>query len=291
MKLTGPVTLDKVTYTPENFVDVLQYKVEQDFVRLGIPSWQRKEVVGDIAKEVKQKLFDLPLGRWPELIDVVSSNVARKNVLLYSRDNALQTLIREQGWSGSVRQEWGDYLMVVDANMAALKTDAVMDRQINYKLVEKDNKLIAVATLRYSHRGRFDWKTSRYRTYTRVYVPAGSKLVHATGFSQDKVSVAEELGKTYFGAFLSVEPGQIGQLVFEYELPKQILENMKNYKNYRLIVQKQPGKQLSKLTVDVSFQNDIKSYHPANFYSGAGGPKQLTAEGDLSVDRSFFVNF
>lgn len=291
MTLTGPIQIAKETYTAQNFVDLLQYKVEKGYVQLGISSWQRKEVIGEISKTMKQRLLDLPLSRWPELIKLISDNVARKNILLYSRNPDLQALIREQGWSGELRHDWGDYVMVVDANMAALKTDAVIDRQIDYKVIEENNVLKAKLVIRYSHSGHFDWKTSRYRTYTRVYVPAGSRLIKASGFTQDEVTIGEELGKTYFGAFLSVEPGQIGQLVFEYELPNLLLDNLKKFNNYRLTIQKQPGRQVNKLAVDLSFQNEIKSYSPANFYTEAPNHKELKAVGDLNIDRSYFVNF
>jgi hypothetical protein len=66
---------------------------------------------------------------------------------------------------------------------------------------------------------------------------------------------------------------------------------MKTYNNYRLIIQKQPGKQVNKLDVDLSFKNEIKSYSPANFYSEASDKKSLQSSGDLRIDRSYFVNF
>lgn len=291
MALTGPVEVGGEKYTAQNFVDLLQYKVEKGYVQLGVSSWQRKEVIGEIAKIIKQRLLDMPLGQWPGLIKLISDNVARKNILLYSRDVNLQKIILEQGWSGELRHDWGDFVMVVDANMAALKTDSVIDRQIDYKLTEDNNALKAKLIIRYSHSGTFDWKTTRYRTYTRVYVPAGSRLITASGFTQDEVTIGDELGKTYFGAFLSVEPGQIGQLVFEYELPNTVMDNMKKYNNYRLTIQKQPGKQVNKLAVDLVFKNEIKSYSPANFYSETNDHKQLKAGGDLKIDRSYFVNF
>ncbi len=292
MKLTGPVTIENVTYTPENFLDLLQYRVEKDYIRLGESTWQRKEVIGDIAKTIKQRLLDLPLNRWQELIHITSDNIARKNLLLYSRDPSLQQLIREQGWSGEVRHTWGDFVMVVDANLAALKTDAVMNRQINYKLTQLDNgRLKATLTVNYFHNGTFDWKTSHYRTYTRVYVPSGSKLVKSTGFTEGPTAVGEEFDKTYFGGFLRVAPKQMAQLVFEYELPERMAANMAQYKNYSLLVQRQPGTQVSKLTVDLSFKNAIQSYNPATLYSQAKEPNRFAADGDLRTDRSFLINF
>jgi hypothetical protein len=80
-------------------------------------------------------------------------------------------------------------------------------------------------------------------------------------------------------------------MVFEYDLPKSILDNMQQFHNYRLTIQKQPGKQVSLLNVDLGFVNEIKSYEPANFYTEAADHKKLNARGDLKIDRSFFVKF
>jgi len=175
--------------------------------------------------------------------------------------------------------------------LAALKTDAVMERQIEYHVQETGNALHATLTLRYSHNGHYDWKTSRYQTYTRVYVPAGSQLIKATGQSQGGIDTGEEFGKQWFGGYLTVNPGQIKELVFEYELPASIRENMATYKNYRLTIQKQPGKQIRALSVDLGFANEIKSYSPRDFYTESSDHKHLHAQGDLKIDRSFLINF
>lgn len=292
MKLTGPITVDGVTYTPENFVDLLQYKVEKDFVRLGVSSWQRKEVVGDIARTVKEKLLDLPVERWPEMIRLLGDNMARKNVLLYSRDPSLQKLISEQGWSGAVRSDWGDYLMAVDANLAALKTDAVMERQITYHLEQQlDGNLKAIATLDYYHKGSVDWKTSRYQSFTRLYVPLGSKLLKMDGEAPGSAVSGEEAGRSYFGGYLVVPPRGTAQLRFEYILPQALADNMKKYGNYALLVQKQPGSQNTRLLVDASFNNAIKSYNPVNLHTDAAEPRRLRSDGSLLIDRRFIVNF
>lgn len=78
MKLTGPILYDGELYTADNFTNLLQYKVEKDYIRLGTPSWHRKEVVGDLAKILKERLLDLPLDRWPELIRLLGDTMVRK---------------------------------------------------------------------------------------------------------------------------------------------------------------------------------------------------------------------
>ncbi len=292
MKLTGPVTVEGTTYTSANFVDLLQYRVEKDFIRLGISNWQRKEVIAEIAKTIKEKLLDLPVERWPEMIRLLGDNMARKNILLYARNPELQSLISEQGWSGAIRQDWGDYLMAVDANLGALKTDAVMERQISYRLEQQpDGSLKAITTLDYYHKGGLDWKTSRYQSYTRLYVPLGARLLKMDGEAPGSASSGDEAGRTYFGAYVTVPPRGTAELRFEYILPRSLSDNMKKYNNYALLVQKQPGSQNTRLVVDASFNNAIKSYNPTNLHTEASEAKRLRSDGSLLIDRSFLLTF
>lgn len=292
MKLTGPILFDGELYTADNFIDLLQYKVEKDYIRLGTPSWHRKEVVGDLARILKERLLDLPIERWPELIRLLGDTMVRKNVLLYSKQPTLQALIKEQGWSGELKSTWGDYLMVVDANLAALKTDAVIQRHIDYKLEQTNNgELIAKVTLNYSHQGAINWKTSRYQSFTRIYVPAGSTLLKTTGLEDGSVMSGDELGRTYFGGYLIVPVKNTAQVIFEYKLPARMLDNMAKYKNYALLVQKQPGTGKVDFSVDVVFNNTIQSYEPVNLYSETPTPNRFTTEGDLEIDRNFLIHF
>jgi len=292
MKITGPITVEGETYTAENFVDLLQYKVEKDFVRLGVPSWHRKETVGQIAGILKQRLLDLPLDRWPELIRLVGDNMARKNVLLYSKNPELKTVIESEGWGGEVKKYWGDYLMVVDANLAALKTDSVMKRHIDYKLTQdKNGDLMANVTLSYSHEGSASWKISRYQSFTRVYVPEGSTLIKTSGLVAGSVMSGDEFGRTYFGGYFTVPPREKTQLTFQYKLPRRMAENMKKYRNYGILVQKQPGTGLVGLSVDATFNNQIKSYEPVNLLSDTPDDHTFSSKGDLNIDRNFVFNF
>lgn len=292
MKITGPLVVEGETYTAENFVDLLQYKVEKDYVRLGVPSWHRKETVGQIAGILKQHLLDLPLERWPELIRLVGDNMARKNVLLYSKNPELKTVIEKEGWGGEVKSYWGDYLMVVDANMAALKTDSVMKRQINYNLTQdKNGDFMAKVTLSYSHQGSLSWKISRYQSFTRIYVPQGSTLIKSSGLQTGSAISGDEFGRTFFGGYFTVPPRENAQLTFQYKLPRRMVENMKKYGNYGILVQKQPGSGLVGLSVDATFNNQIKSYNPVNLLSEMPSDQSFSSEGDLNIDRNFVFNF
>lgn len=289
LKITGPIVIGGEEYSQDNFTDLLQYKVEKGYIKLGVPSWSRKEVIGEIAKELKIRLFDLPPERWNEVIGAMQNNIIEKNILVYLENNDLQNLAKEQGWAGEVKDYGGDYLMVVDANMASLKTDNVISRGIEYKAGQSANGIFAELSINYAHNGSYDWKTSDYRTYTRVYAPLGSRLIKAEGM-EGEVAAQNELGKTSFGFFVSVKPGKIASVNLKYILPDSITKMAKSGE-YGLYIQKQPGNNVKSLKVDLSFANSVKSYNPTGFYVEEIGGKRIRWESDLRTDRKYQINF
>jgi len=290
ISITGPIIIDGEEYNDRNFTDLLQYKVEKGYAELGTPSWQRKETIGKIVKEMKIRLLNLPASEWRSVLDTFNINLAKKNVLLYLNDPALEDIIKEQQWAGDIKYVNSDYLMVVDANMASLKTDAVMNRIIDYKVKETTAGLIATVTINYAHEGKVDWKTDRYQSYTRVYVPKGSALIKATGHANENVDIKDEFDKTSFGLYLKVDPESIADLTIEYRLPERLNSQVKNG-NYGLFVQKQPGSRVENLKVDAKFINVIKSYKPFGFSVTRQVGNTINWQTDLETDKQFNIAF
>ena len=286
--IVGPIEIEGEVYDQNNFTDLLEYRVEKGYIQLGVPKWHRKEVVGDIAKEIKVRLFDLPVSKWPRVMEAINESILKKNILLSFRDQDLELLAREEGLAGELKDTSGDYVMIVDSNMAAAKTDAVMAKSASYSLSQGTGGLFAKLKINYAHNGGFDWKTTRYQNYTRIYVPKGSQLTNASGF-KDGV-VGEELGKTYFAGFISVEPGEIGFVELEYKLPENIAKNIFQ-SGYNLYFQKQPGNDIGQLTVNLDWDNNIMDYSPAGFSAERIGRKQIRWVADLDMDRSFEATF
>lgn len=289
LDIVGPITIDGQEYTASNFVDLLQYRVEKGYVQLGVSSWQRKEVIGQILKEMKIRLMNLPAQNWRTVMSVFDSNVAAKNILVYLHDPVLQSLAKEQGWTGEIKQTAGDYLMIVDANLASLKTDAVMNRSVSYEVKETAAGLNSKLVINYAHRGKPDWKTSYYQTYTRVYVPKGSRLIKMDGCNS-KVDIVDEYGKTAFACQIIIPFNQVAAIALEYELPNSVKQTLAK-DGYSLYFQKQPGNQVSELAVDVSFANGIKSYSPVGFSVNFVTANRIGWLTDLTLDRQFSVSF
>ena len=253
--IVGPITIEDQVYNQQNFVELLQYRVEMSYDQYGVTSWNRKEIINEVIKEVEKRLLALPASRWAEIVQVITRNLERKNILLYSNNDLVEQWLIQQNWAGQAKSTTGDYLWVIDANLAAFKTDAVVDKQINYKVYKSGNDWLAEVGLVYKHNGGFDWRTTRYQTYTRVYAPLGSQLISQSGFTDTAVT-GQDLDKTVFGGFIVVEPKKTKEIKLIYRLADTIAEQL-DKGQYNLLLQKQPGRQRTSLSVE------INSFRPA----------------------------
>lgn len=237
--LVGPITVEENTYDRNNFQALLQYNVEVAYVDKNISSWDRKNVINTVIAELKNRLFSLPTSKLSEVLKLLQENISKRNIQLYFPNPEQQQIAKNMGLTGELKKTTGDYLMVVDSNLAAFKSDSVMKKNISYQ-VSENNPLEAKITLNYQHTGGFDWRTTRYRSYTRIYTPLGSRLKGTVDLDDFSVSDDYDLDKTVFAFFWSIEPGQEKTISFNYILPSQI-----NRDNYRLYFQKQSGSRLN----------------------------------------------
>lgn len=288
LDLFGPIIIEGEKYAKDNLTDLLEYQVQHGFIEQGTSRWHRKRVIGEILKELKIRLFDSSINQWREVFNLVNEKIYKKDILVYFNDSYLQSLSREFGWAGEVKDVEGDYFMVVDSNMAAYKTDAVMAKSIDYRIEQTAGGLFAKIKINYAHGGGFDWRTTRYQNYLRVYVPFGSSLVKTEGLVSD-IDIQNEFGKTYFGGFFSVEPGKIGNISFEYKLPENINDLVKSGR-YELYAQKQPGNKIQELSIDLKMKNNIKSYWPVSFFATKQTDSEIVWKTDFTADKVFLLD-
>jgi hypothetical protein len=289
LKLVGPIQVADLELDSDNFTQELQYQVEFGYYKQGIPESERKDIIGDLANQLQERLYNLPVEQWPALLKVIQANLDRKHILAYFKSQELQQFIEERNWAGQVASTKDDYLQVVDANLAALKTDAVMERTVNYTLTPDNGGYKAVTAISYKNLGVFTEFTTRYRSYTRLYVPAGSKLIQVKVGKDilplDRVDIYNEFDKTAFGLFLEVEPQQSKTISFEYQLPQHVVDSTKDG-DYKLLVQKQPGIREFDLNLDLTFPEKIKL-----FDSKKDEPNQIFFDDVLKKDQLYTVLF
>jgi hypothetical protein len=300
LRIVGDVKIGSSTFTAKNVTEEIEFQVEKGFSAKGIPTAQRKDVLLALVGEVFKRVIALPSDRWGEIVTALSTALDGKHMLVASFDPTAASYLRSRNWDGMVRSDAGDFLMVVDANLAALKTDSVMSRSVGYWIKPDKDSLVATVDLKYRNNGSFTWKTTRYRTYTRIYVPEGSEFVAVAGnMFNDKivdpkrrpgvVDSGVEFGRRWFGTFISIEPGETRDLYFSYRLPSSIVDAAKSGA-YSLTVQKQPGIGAVPLTLSLDFGKRVEHATPPEA-SQDWGDGAYKISSDLAIDRQFTVRF
>jgi len=303
MELTGDIKVSEhpKTFTSSNVTDLIQHHVEQRFVDIGLPESYRKNIIGELANVMVDRLFSLPRDQWDDLFKVLGKAVDEKHFLLYFNDNEIEKYVQQQKWGGEVQTitDSEDYFMVVDANLASRKTDFYMERTWDYNVDFSEDTPKVQLNLHYHNTAPgISWKYTRYRTWTRVYAPEGSQLTQVTGSEKGKqyynglennYEINNELGKTAFGTFFVVEPGAKKTVTFEYTLPGKTQDYLEN--GYNLSVQKQAGTLKPELNITAQFSD---KYTPVDA-EGEGTAKidsnKIEIDSDLLVDREYKISF
>jgi len=300
LEVVGPIASQGLTFSAKNFALDLEKFVEFDFAKYGVSYNERKEIIGDLADSLIAKVENIPSSDFIKLGLAFKKNIDQKQILVYMFDDKLQKYFSQRNWAGEIKAVAGDYLLVVDSNLASLKTDSVMERSIKRTLkMNNDGNLLVKVEITYRHKGQFitDFIT-RYRTYTKVYVPKDSWFERGwirAGEGEIPLDMAKDLeygnefGKSYGAYFLVIEPQKTKTIILEYKLP-EALKNQYQNGQYSLVVQKQPGTIGHKLQIDLNFSRDIAAYKSDNFPSSFGG-RSIGWETDLSVDREYRIKF
>lgn len=260
LKLTGPIYLDKyqTNITADNFFDELAQKIEKEYFY----DAQNQQV--NEPKTILKDMMPLLLAKAktvgkPQLIKLVLTELAQKQILIQSNNAAAENLILTTGWGGQIATNAGDYFYVNNANItdtlvnknAGAKTSLKIKEAVDYQVEEQDGKLISDLTLTRSHTGSYVWPDGVNTNWTRILVPEGSVLQTAELNGKDisdQIEIGTEAGKTYFGLWINTTPQTSNVLKLQYQLPIAPAD-------YHLTVQKQPGNLGDALKV--SFANKV----------------------------------
>lgn len=294
----GPVTIDGITFDAETAVATLQHEVEYGYKERAVTFVDRKNVLHPLFVAVLNAVKN-DLARRPGEYQSLWQNLfAQKHIALYSTDPLIQSWVEEKQWGGRVHVPAGDTLLWVDANLLAWKTDHAIERRLTYTLDPSDKgEYVARAIMQYRHTGEYDWRTTKYRTYARLFAPRGSVL-HSVMMKttqgewtviEKDVDQGEELNLAWFGTSVAVVPGETVSLSFEYQLPSSLSQEIVRDQGYTLLVQKQAGTLSPGLTLDLDFGTNIRTATPEEGKPDYDSMRYQTAT-DLLVDREFTIH-
>ncbi|MDO8269276.1 MAG: DUF4012 domain-containing protein [Candidatus Levybacteria bacterium] len=251
IRILGEVEASGLKFTADNDprCDCPQvvYTLEDEISRpVNYVKTNRKGLVGDLMLATLDKaLKSSPKLYWGQLFQQFIVDANEKNILFYLYDKDAQNGIEALNWAGKVREFTGDYQYINDANFGGQKSNLFVDKTlaIDYS-VGKNGEIKKKVTIEYKNpKPHSDCNLERgglclnatLRNYQRMLVPKGSVLDSSKG-SQVKVETFEDLGKTVFDAFFTVNPQGKATMTYEYSLPFKVTE-----KELPLYIQKQPG--------------------------------------------------
>jgi hypothetical protein len=244
-----------------------------------------------------------------KLLLTFTNSLQDRSIQLYANDEVVQETFREYGWTGEIREiePTQDYLQVVRTNLQGQKSDANIEETVTLDTeISDDGTIVNTLTLTRTHTGLID--NDMYDvtnlSYVRAYVPKGSRLISADGFTFppetafqapsrfsithplearlatkaiiDRASgtyVYDEFNKTVFANWVLVPPGESRTIRLSYTLPFTS-DNLRatgtgSFLPYTMMHQKQSGMHAN-IVHTVRFPNDWNVHWKShtNIHSG-----------------------
>ena len=331
LAILGPVEFPeyKDTLTADNVIKAIQAAVELKYDK---KENKPKQYIGELAPKVIDKILASTAGQFINLFGLVQQGVAEKEILFYFRDQKLNQEFISRGWEPTIVAADLDYLSVIHANIGGGKTDGVIEESWKQTvMIDESGETEVKLVIKRSHRGDPGDRFEKFNNvdFARVYAPEGSELISASGFNppaassfekaepnylpdeelskiEGKVIIDEasgtrinsEFGKTVFGNWLQVNPGNTAIATIRYRLPFKIKPfnpyDAKARGGYSLLIQKQAGARPIDYEVTVEYPEQWgiewkKITGEATLQTGAPGLAIFT--GILAKDSGFALLF
>lgn len=281
MQLTGPISMPEYgkVITSENFLEETQKAVEIEFdKKQNTP----KKFLSDLIPKMIAQLQEQSSGDMVPLIHILSQAVHTRDIQLYFRSSLDEELFQRFGATGEIRATNGDYLMIVDTNVGAGKSDGVIEESVSHTLdMQNDGALIVHLQIQRSHHGdkMNPFTGIRNIDYMRVYVPYGSTVLSTGGFQEmdaslfkdspmeyhldtdlknierderrdiaKKIATHTEFGKTVITGWVVTDVGESRTVEITYRLPFTVEDIMRD--GYSLLLQRQSGSRIQRYSLD-----------------------------------------
>ncbi|MCR4260802.1 MAG: DUF4012 domain-containing protein [Candidatus Colwellbacteria bacterium] len=259
LNVTGPIEIPEygLVLDHRNFLSELQREVEANKV----PGENPKKVLSFAAPKLIEALGNIG-GNSSNIMDVFVSRARNKDIQMFFKDETMQSLSSDLRLDGGVYQEAdnfvGDYLALVNTNIAGGKTDIFVDQMAVLKSeLGLDGTIKNNLTVTRLHKGQNEtdpWYNHLNQNFFKIFVPLNSVLIRLEGGESKEIipklnyaisgyetdpDVAEientlllfqpfsggyaeqyiESGKRVFATWFNVSPGESGILKVQYSPP------------------------------------------------------------------------
>ncbi|MBI4132997.1 DUF4012 domain-containing protein [Candidatus Uhrbacteria bacterium] len=333
LALFGPIEMPAYgrTFTAENFIEETQKIVELEYDRV---ENKPKKLIGELAPILIERILTAEPALLTRLLGILGESLDQKEVQLFTTDSVAQDAFSRAGWTGELHDTDGDYLYLVSTNIAGGKTSSAIRTDVRDRVsIAPHGSITHRLDITRTHTGTPGDPFTGVRNveYLRVYVPTGSELVEvrgferpaeqlfdrpaadyqydtdlariATGFGVEPISgtdVYREFGKTVFGNWTQLDPGETHTVHLTYRLPTAISFGADSLRDqgarilgapktapYTLLIEKQAGFTPT-IDTEIIFPADWKSRWQTG---GTLTNSQLAAHTELTGNRFVGIIF
>lgn len=264
------------------------------------PSTDRKAILDVFGGKLMSAMMATPAAKWPALLNALTDAVSQGHLMMWAENDAAEALISWAGWDGAIRQDAGDYLGAVDANVAPTSKYNFVTHRAQDLQVQLDSSGNAHDTLDLTWDNRWNLpEASAMRklpytgtngilgNYLRVLTPAHSSLQGVSGQGLTSVTGVEaitaEAGRRAYGIFLMEPPGTTWAKVAW--ISPEAVETDGTTRLYRLTVQKENGRTAEPLSVSIALPAGAKvlGTSPGMVVKDGTATLQTTASTDVQV--------
>jgi len=251
LKVTGPIEMPEYgkVITAENFYLETQKAVELEYDK---EENKPKKFIGDLFDKLLARVKDLSKEEWLKLAAAGTEGLSTKDIQMAMFNGDEQNFVEQFGWGGTFKETGGDFLAIVEANIAGQKTDRVVKESVLHEVnIDAEGGITNKVLLNRVHEGVKNelFYGVRNVTYVRFYLPKGSELLSAEGFltppqnlfkkplatdlqdfdlaqiedsqteKSDMVTITTEDDHMVVGGWLQLDPGRSQDVIITYNPP------------------------------------------------------------------------
>ena len=184
LEITGPIEVKEynLTLTKDNFLREVQREVESG--RDKVPGQNPKRILSVMTPILIERINNLDEDRQNKLFSLIFTRTANKDIKFYFKDPALEGFVDKLGIGGrifEIPQDFaGDYLAVVNTNVAGGKTDIFINQTIRLdSKIESDGRIENRLTITREHKGANEpevWYRASNQDFVKIFIRPESEL-------------------------------------------------------------------------------------------------------------------
>ena len=326
LKITGPISITGYpTINSDNFL----YEVEKEkqLAKANNEPYPKK-ILQVLTPIILEKLKNLNDDQKQKLFDILKYHLDKKDIMLYSTNVVLENFFNNANVGGAVyslpQDFWGNYLAVVNANIAGGKSDAFIKEDVNANIdTDTLGNIFTTLYITRTHNGneaQESWWRATNNDFLQVFTEPNANLVDVSGndyrkkystldyanldyainpdlaaiqsnelfISNSNVIQRKEFDKNVFGMWVITPLGESKTLKVRYQTTYPHIKVLMPGQKYTFVFEKQSGVQNSlELTINAPFKYFWQETNSPTFtYENSNPDKRIIIQLTLGYNNN-----